>query len=365
MLSKGSLLQVIFYFCHRFVPGVIAGGALYLGALQAVAQVTNNNFSVAVNTGPVAPNSDTVYPGQETSLRITLTNSSTVNPISNVNFSKALPDNGTGGLRVSGVATISGDPGCVGGTLTTAVGAGDIELVGLTIPVHDAGVPGSGQCFLDIPIEAYSDGASASFSYTLGAGEVDSDSGDNVTGGSQAYTVLSASRPTWSKGFPAGNGLAILGGSPTTLRIQVNNPDENVSLTNFSFEDVFPTSGVNGAVIEPTGTPATGTCVAPPVNAAVTLSTGAAAGVAVSGGTLAPSSSCTIEVEVRARHTNGSYQLTATNSIPASGFSSDEGLAPASNGEPQYCGSLSHCRDQGVCGKPGCQRCSEHLYDYA
>lgn len=258
-----------------------AGSALFLSAAQVAAQVTNNNFSVAVNVGPVAPNSDTVYPGQETSMRITLTNASAVNPITGVNFSKALPSNATGGLRVNGAATISG-AGCVGGTLTAVAGTGNIELTGLTIPVHDAAVPDSGLCYLDIPIEAYSDGSSASFSYTLAAGEVDSDSGNNVTGGSQAYTVLSVSRPTWSKGFPSGNGLAILGGSPTTLRIQVNNPDENVSLTNFSFEDVFPTSGAGGAVIEPTGSAAGGTCVNPPVNASVTLTSGPAASVAVS-----------------------------------------------------------------------------------
>ncbi len=58
-------------------------------------------------------------------------------------------------------------------------------------------------------------------------------------GGAQSYTVNAVARPTWSKGFPSGNGTIILGGSTGTLRITVDNP-ASIALNNFSFTDVFP-----------------------------------------------------------------------------------------------------------------------------
>ncbi|HEY7886581.1 MAG TPA: SdrD B-like domain-containing protein [Cellvibrionaceae bacterium] len=297
--------------------------------LATQAQAQNANFAVTVNTGPTPPNSDTVYPGEATSLRITLSNNSTIESIPGVNFDKALPTTATGGLWVSGPAEING-PGC-GGTLNTTEGEADISLSGLTVPVRVDSVPNSGECYLDIPVVAWSsNGASTSHSYALNPGDVGSDTGANTTGGPQAITVRSVSRPTWSKGFPGGNGLAILGGSTTTLRINVNNPDNNVSLSNFSFTDVFPTSGGNGAVIEPTGTPATGTCI-DNAGASVNLTQGVNAQVEVVGGTLAPNSSCSLDVEIRARHTNGSYQVNVQNSIDNDSFSSDEGLQPSGN----------------------------------
>ncbi|MDO6746564.1 DUF7933 domain-containing protein [Gilvimarinus sp. 1_MG-2023] len=331
MFRKGSSLSLSYgSVFHRYnIVGVVLGILFLVGASQSWAQ-SNANFAVAVNTGPVAPNSDTVYPGEATSLRITLSNNSTVDAITGVAFSKALPSTASGGLTVTGTPTISGS-GCTGGSLSAVPGTSTITLSGLTIPVQDPAAPGSGQCYLDIPIAAYSDGGSTSFSYALNTGEVTSDSGTNASGGPQGYTVLAASLPTWQKGFPTGNGLAILGGEPTTLRIQLNNNDSNIDLTNFSFVDIFPTSGAGGAVIEPTGVPATGSCVEPPVNANVVLTAGSTAQVAVDGGTLAPSTNCLLEVEIRARHTDGDYQLNVQNTMQTSSFSSDEGLTPAAN----------------------------------
>ncbi len=298
---------------------------------QALAQPpANPNFSVTVNTGPVAPNADTVYPGQATSLRITLSNNSSTDPITNTNFIQPLPTTATGGLRVNGPASISGD-GCTGGTLTAPTGGTGIELAGLTIPVRVDGVPNSGECYLDIPVAAWSsNGSSTSHSYSLPAGSVNADQGPNSTGGPQGITVLGASRPTVSKSFPGSSPL-ILGGNTGILRIRVNNPNANVGLTNFSFTDVFPThaSGIGGAVFEPTGIPATGSCIDAPVSASAALTAGAAAQVAVSGGTLAPNSECTLDIPIRARHTADAYDVTVTNSIPANGFSSFEGLQPA------------------------------------
>lgn len=317
---------------RRFSHVALLPFALCLALLgwgnAAVAQLAD--FNVTVNTGPVPPNNDTVYPGETTSIRITLSNNSTINPITGVNFSKALPTNVTNGLIVDGASSISGDAGCVGGTLTTTAGAAGISLSGLTIPTRVLGVPGSGECYLDIPIAAFStDGAATSLSYALNAMEVDSDQGSNATGGPQAFTVRSSSPPTWSKSFTSNN-IHVIGGATRTLVITLENNDPNVPLNNVSFTDVFPTAGAAGATIEPTGTPASGTC-----GGTVVLTQGAAAQVAVSGVNIPVSSSCTIEVETQARHSNGVYNQSNTNTLPASGFTSDEGLRPAADATSQ------------------------------
>lgn len=291
----------------------------------ALAQVAGD-FDVTVNLGAAAPNSGTVFPGEATSMRVTLRNNSLTVPLTGVNFSEALPSTANNGLLVNGASAITGDAGCVGGALTTNPGADGISLAGLTIPVRQAGVAGSGECYLDIPIVAFSiNGASTSLAYDLAAGDLDSDQGTNATGGPQGYTIRSTSRPTWSKTFIA-NDLHVLGGATRTLRITVNNNDGNVPLSGIAFTDIFPTAGGAGATIEPTGAIATGTC-----GGTALLTQGAAAQIAVSNVNLGTSSSCTIDVETRARHSNGNYTQSSNNSIAASSFTSDQGLRPSSN----------------------------------
>ncbi|GAB5453548.1 MAG: hypothetical protein Hals2KO_38760 [Halioglobus sp.] len=293
---------------------------------SAALQAQNADFNVSVNTGPIAPNNATVYPGEPTSLRITLANNSTVIPLTGVNFSKALPATATHSLLVNGASAITGDIGCTPGTLTTSPGSGGIVLAGLTIPVRQNGVPGSGECYLDIPIVATStNGSATSLSYALNATEVGSDQGSNATGGPQSITIRSAQRPTWSKDVLP-NDILVIGGATRTLRIVVNNPDSNVALSGIAFTDTFPTSGVDGAIAEPTGTILGNTC-----GGVVTPVTGSNASVSLSGGSLAAGASCTIDVEIQGRQTNGVYNRTGTNTLPAAGFSSSAGLQPAAN----------------------------------
>lgn len=294
--------------------------------LSGTATAQNADFNVTVNTGAAPPNSDTVYPGQPTSLRITLSNNSTSTALTGVSYSKPLPTNATNGLWVNGASTISGAAGCVGGSLVTATGLPGISLSGLTVPARQIGVAGSGECYLNIPIVAYStNGASTSLSYAVNAGEVSSNQGVNATGGPQAITVRAVQRPTWSKNFTVDDVLVIGGGS-RTLTITLTNPDPTINLTGISFTDVFPTSGAGGAVMEPTGAAATGTC-----GGTVVPTLGAAAQVAVSNVSLAPGASCTIDVAVRGRQNNGVFNRTATNTIPAAGFTSNQGLRPAND----------------------------------
>lgn len=293
---------------------------------QTLAQ--NPDFSVTVNPGFVAPNATTVFPGELTSLRITLANNSTTNGITNAAFSGAMQTLANAGLVVGeGVSTLSG--ACIGGTLTVSSGSPSVAFAGVGIPPRDPLVAGSGSCFVDLSVRAFTtDGASTTLSLEVPAGAVTADQGSNATGGPQAITVRSVARPTISKGFSQNN-LLVLGGTPRTLTITVNNPDENIDLSSVALTDVFPTSGGGGAAFEPTGTLATGTCIANGGSAALTQ--GASAQVAISGASVPSGGSCTVEVEVRARQTDGQYEITPTNTIAASSFSSLEGVTPVAD----------------------------------
>ena len=118
-----------------------------------------------------------------------------------------------------------------------------------------------GECYVDLSVRAFTtDGGSTTLNLEVAAGDVDSDQGTNATGGPQAITVQAVSRPTMSKAFSANN-LLVLNGATRTLAITINNPDNNIDLTDVGLTDVFPISGAGGAAIEPTGTAATGTCI--------------------------------------------------------------------------------------------------------
>ena len=73
-------------FVHFLRKGLLVA-ALGAGAsVPALAQVAD--FNVTVNTGPVPPNADTVYPGEATSVRITLSNNNIATSLTGVNFTK-------------------------------------------------------------------------------------------------------------------------------------------------------------------------------------------------------------------------------------------------------------------------------------
>lgn len=308
----------------RFLPLVVVG--LLNLPVTAFAQ-TNADFNVTVNTGPVAPNAATVYPGESTSLRVTLSNNSIVSPITNVSYSGSLPVGANASLVVDGVSTIS--PGACGGSITTTPGSSAVDFSGITIPVRDPIVAGSGECYIDLPVRGVStDGQSTTLSYAIAADEVSATGGGNATGGNQAITLRAASRPSIAKSFTPNN-LLIIGGAARTLRLTVTNTDSNVDLTGVAFSDVFPTAGVDGAVMEPTGTPATGSCVTG--GASVILVQGVAARVDANNISVSAGGSCVIDVEVQARHSNGVYQSNQTNRIEASSVTSDQGLTPASD----------------------------------
>lgn len=310
--------------------GLIIAAMLTLQAAQAQA---NPDFNVTINTGPVAPNAATVYPGEATSLRITLSNNSRTSELNQVAFNFALPDSGTHALLVDGPASISGDAGCVGGALVAPVDGATVQLSGLTVPVAPANRASA--CYIDIPVRGISpSGASGSVSARVLAGEVSydnggGDSGSNATGGSQAITLRAVQPPQISKRLAPSN-LLILGGTTRQLEVTVSNPDPNVALSNASFIDVFPAVGAAGAIMDFTTAAAGGSCVTAGASAVKTTSGGLPA-LQVSGLNLPAGGSCIVQVEVAGLHTDGGYEVSATNIIRRQDFTSREGVQPSAD----------------------------------
>jgi uncharacterized repeat protein (TIGR01451 family) len=317
----------------KLLRNLALAGALGFAA-ATVWSAALSEFSVTTGVAPSQPSS--IKPGEATVLRITLTNAS-ASALAGVNFNKALTPTGSGNLLVDGAtATVTCTGGGNGGGTVTLPGVGNtlsVQLASLTIPARVG--TDDGVCTIDIPVKATStDGQSSTQTYTLAGGDVSTGSGDtNGSGQGQGVTIQSVSRPTWNKGFgtsaPAtanASGTAILGGDTVYLTFRVANPSGGVPLTGVEFEDVFPTKGAGGAIIEPNGVAATySNCGTPTVS----LTQGNAAKVAVSGVSVAVGQTCVITVPVRARQTNAAYELlNETNTLLQSSFDSDQSLKP-------------------------------------
>ena len=288
-----------------------------------------------------------IYPGQTTTLSITLSNSNASNPISNVAFSNLLPGTLPNGLKVVGAPTYScadgNGPVAPSGTLSTTVGGQGIALAGAVIPTKVGATDGS--CVIDVPVTAgTSSGLSTTYTYTLANGSVSGNDGaavSNIGNVSQSVNVRALQALRISKAF--GNSTLILGGSSTTMSVTVTNLNP-VAMSGVGFSDVFPVAANPNAgnasqgLLKIAATPnASSSCAggvapvfAPAVNAGDT-------GFSVSGGTVAANSSCTITVDVEANHTSGAYSQGANNMINrTSQFQDDVGLPAQANASAAF-----------------------------
>ncbi len=282
---------------------------------------------------------DPIFPGEVTNLQIQLSNSANT-AITGVSFPNQPPNTLPGtlpnGLRIAGAASYTcTDPnGNVttpgSGTLSATVNAQVLSLAGGSIPANFGGVDGT--CLIVVPVTAgSSDGAVASYSYTIANASVTGTDGNGAVANGGAVTqsigVRGVNRPTIAKSF--GNNTAILGGAPVTLTLTVTNTNA-ISLPNFSITDVFPLLGGTPTLrVAPTPN-ATGSC---PGGTAPTFNPVAGAfSVSASAGTVAPNAVCTLTVDVVANSTNGVYSATTSNIIDrTTQFSNDLGLVPAAN----------------------------------
>lgn len=276
-----------------------------------------------------------IYPGEITAIRITLSNNDPNGPVTSVAFSNSLPGTLPNRLKIAGAASYTctdpatGNPVAVAGTLTAALNTQAISLSGGSIPARDGASSTDGSCDIVIPVTAgTTDGAAVTYTYTVANGGVtgiDSSSLAVANSGevSQSINVRALAQPTISKSFA--NSTLFLGGNPATLTIQVANTNP-VAIANFSINDAFPTAG-GGAIIQVAAAPNPvtdcGSAFAP-VAGSTSIST--------SGGTLPANGSCTFQVDVEARQTNGAYSVSLTNTIDASNdFGNDLGIRAAAN----------------------------------
>ena len=284
-----------------------------------------------------------VYPGESTTLRITLSNNNGSAAITGVEFSNALPGTLPNGLKVAGTpsyscANASGSVATTG-SVTAVAGTQSISLSGGTIPARSGSTDGS--CIIDIPVTAGTNsGNTATYAYTIADDAVRGNDGVPVSNSgdvSQSINVRALSRPTISKAMGSTN-LA-LGGASTTLTITIANPN-SVAMTGVEITDLFPAatnpnaSGATQGIIKVASTPAA-TAVCSGSGVAPTFAPSPSAGdttLSATDATIAANGTCTITVDVEANHTGGAYSLTQTNTINASTqFSNDVGLPAAAN----------------------------------
>lgn len=288
----------------------------------------------------------TILPGQLTAFEITLSNDNQTSAISNVDYNailaNVLPGALPNGLKVAGAPTYTCDDPVSGvapgvGVLTATIGTQVIGLTGGVIP--QASATESGTCSIIVPVTAgTSTGAATGYTYLIPTGAITGDDGAAVANSgnvNQSVNVSAMNRPVVSKSFGGNNNL-VLGGAPTTMSITITN-NNAVAVTNVDLTDTFPLLGAGGALIKVSGavTPTTtSTCTGAGVPFTFTPAIGDIA-ISATDATIAANGSCTISVEVDARHTNNVYQTgTVNNTIAAGDVTTDVGLAPVAVNVP-------------------------------
>ena len=314
----------------RMCSGAVASWLLAASLLFPAIAFAGLGASVTL-VGP-----DPIFPGETTNLRIELSNNGNT-PVTGVSFPNlpplTLPGTLPNGLRIAGAATYTctdpnGNVVAAGpGTLSATPGSQTLSLANGVIPANFGGVDGS--CLILVPVSAgTSNGAVASYNYTIASGSVTGTDGGGPVANTGAVTqsigVRGVARPTIAKGFSNAN--ATLGGGPVTLTLTVTNTN-SIPLPDFSITDVFPLlSGVPALRVAPTPD-ATASCpggVAPAFNPAA-----GDFSVSASGGTVAANAVCTLTVDVVANTTGTAFSAAVANTINrTTQFDNDLGLVP-------------------------------------
>ena len=218
--------------------------------------------------------------GGTSTLTFTITNPNAEVDLTGISFT----DNLQTGLTVA--ASPAPTNSC-GGTLTAS---------GETISLSGGAVAeGTGNtCTVTVPVTSSTAGTVNNTTGAISTNEV----GTGSTSNTVTLSVLAP--PTITKGFSPGN-IAVDGTS--TLSFTISNPNSSASLTGVAFSDPLP-SGVQVA-----GTPnAVGNCGGGTFSATASSTT-----VGLTGGTIAPSGSCTLSVSVTA--TTGGLKNNTTGAV--------------------------------------------------
>ncbi len=263
-----------------------------VGDLTTTQELSNSNSTSATLTVIAPPtvtkefSSDVIAEGGTSTLTITVTNPNS-SGISSVAFTDTYPSG------VVNAATPSASTTCTGGS-ASATGGGN------TVSLSNGAIAASSSCTVTVTVTAASDG---SYNNSIPIGDVSSSVGSNTVAASDTLTVLDP--PSISKSFGT-DPIAVNGTS--TLTFTITNPNSGNSLTGVAFTDNLP-SGVKVA-----GTPdASATDCGSPTWSPSADDTS----LSFSGGTIAASGTCTVEVDVTATSAgakvNTSGNVSSTN----------------------------------------------------
>lgn len=199
-----------------------------------------------------------------------------------------------------------------GGSVTAAAGSTTFSVNGATVPAQLGITPGS--CTVSINVTATTAG---NLINTIPAGALTSTGeGTIITNTSPASATLNvAGRPTLSVSKSFSPGTIWIGGT-SQLSIVIRNNEPSTPLTQVSLTDNLPTDVFLANPVSPTLTG----CGA---SASLTAVSGGTS-VSLNNGTIAPSSTCTITVNV-----TSNIQGVYTNSIPANSLQTQQGLTNA------------------------------------
>ncbi|HYD62083.1 MAG TPA: SdrD B-like domain-containing protein [Noviherbaspirillum sp.] len=300
-----------------------------LGAGQA-----NAALDVSMSISPTYQNP--IYPGDITSFRITVTNSNSGAPTTNVAFTNTMPVAITvAGAGLTSYTCTDGDGNNVAtqGAVTATVGSNVISLAGGSVPAAKPS-GASGKC--DIDVEVTSTVKNQVHTNTIPAGGVTGNDGAAVQNGTQAQqsiTVNDLNAPSISKSFSASTVVKTDQTVKLTITISnANNLTKDLPLNGagdtpaFAIRDVLP-SGLQVA-----GTPAaTSNCSAGGTAPAFAPSAGDTT-LTATGGTVAAGGTCTLTIDLVGTDTNNTYSKSVTNTISRTAdFGNKRGLVPSSD----------------------------------
>ena len=239
---------------------------------------TGNTGSATLNT--VAPPSitkafspTTIPAGGVTTITLVITNPNATVALTGVAVTDTFPAGMT-------VATPPNASNTCGGTFAPNAGDPSVSLSG-------GNIAAGGNCTLTVDVTTSTPGDSVNTT-----GNVTSTNGGTGNTATATVTVGAIAPPSITKSFTP---TTIAAGGTSTLTLVITNPNAALTLTGLAVTDTFPTDMTVAAPLTTTNT-CGGTLLD---NLGGTLVAGAA-GIQLTGGTLAPASNCTITVLVTA-----------------------------------------------------------------
>ncbi|MDX9733828.1 MAG: hypothetical protein RBU36_06860, partial [Thermoanaerobaculia bacterium] len=288
---------------NNTIPTGTFGSVAYsTGSATLVVNPAATSVSAAKAFSPT-----TVVQSQQTTLTITLSNSSGLNATI-TSFTDNLTTMGTGYTVASAPAATT----TCGGSLGAVPGSTAITLSGGSIPA-------GGNCTITVPVAVAPNASTGTRTNTIAAGALVTDRGNNAFAAAANLTVNRAAAvgKSW-------NPTTVLSGGVSRLTITISHANGAIAFTNMGLTDLLTSMGA-GFVVAATPN------VFNNCGGTVTAAAGATS-IVLAGGSLGTgSTSCQVRVDVQtpAAGAPGSYR----NRIPANSLSTAEGFTFNANAD--------------------------------